>query len=136
MTCSLLLLQSRNVVGSKPYLFLYFKKYWGCYCTPVPPVPTTLMKPLERVPKLFFLLKVSPDGSVMLHKMISILPSISEEWAKRRPNLANLSIWTLVSYARKFDTMKKQLISTHNQVNRVGDRRRKDFVEDIGKSNN
>merc|ERR1711962_1901449 len=57
-----------------------------------------------------------------------------EEWAKRRPNLANLSIWTLVSYARKFDTMKKQLITTHNQVNRVGDRRRKDFVEDIESS--
>ena len=62
------------------------------------------------------------------------MPSFSEEWAKRRPNLANLSIWTLVSYARKFDTMKKQLITTHNQVNRVGDRRRKDFVEDIESS--
>ena len=38
-----------------------------------------------------------------------------EEWAKRRPALANLSIWTLVSYARKFDSLKKQLIQDHNQ---------------------
>ena len=38
----------------------------------------------------------------------------AEEWAKRRPSLANLSIWTLVSYAKKFDTMKKQLVTTHN----------------------
>ena len=40
-----------------------------------------------------------------------------EEWAKRRPALANLSIWTLVSYARKFDSLKKQLIQDHNQGN-------------------
>ena len=52
-----------------------------------------------------------------------------EEWAKRRPALANLSIWTLVSYARKFDSLKKQLIQDHNQVFRGGDRRRKGFVE-------
>ena len=52
-----------------------------------------------------------------------------EEWSKLRPKLANLSIWTLVSYARKFDTLKKQLIQTHNQTYRGGDRRRKDFVE-------
>ena len=52
-----------------------------------------------------------------------------EEWAKRRPALANLSIWTLVSYARKFDTLKKQLITDHNQVYRGGDRRKKGFVE-------
>ena len=45
--------------------------------------------------------------------------------------MANLSIWTLVSYARKFDTMKKQLITNHNQVYRGGDRRRKDYVEDL-----
>ena len=55
----------------------------------------------------------------------------TEEWAKRRPSLANLSIWTLVSYARKFDTMKKQLVTTHNQIYRGGDRRRKDYVEDL-----
>ncbi len=52
-----------------------------------------------------------------------------EEWIRRRPTLSNLSIWTLVSYGRKFDTLKKQLIAENNQVNRVGDRRRKDFVE-------
>ena len=40
-----------------------------------------------------------------------------------------MSIWTLVSYARKFDSLKKQLIQDHNQVYRGGDRRRKDFVE-------
>lgn len=53
-----------------------------------------------------------------------------EEWAKRRPELANLSIWTLVSYARKFDTLKKQLILQHNQVYRGGDRRRKDYIDE------
>lgn len=59
-----------------------------------------------------------------------------EEWAKKRPNLANLSIWTLVSYARKFDTLKKQLIQKHNQISRIGDRRRKDFVESYAYSPN
>ena len=36
-----------------------------------------------------------------------------------------------MSYARKFDTMKKQLVTTHNQVYRGGDRRRKDYIEDL-----
>ena len=38
-----------------------------------------------------------------------------QEWAKIRPGLANLSIWTLVSYARKYDTLKKQLLSDNGQ---------------------
>ena len=38
-----------------------------------------------------------------------------QEWAKLRPQLANLSIWTLVSYARKYDTLKKQLLSDNGQ---------------------
>ena len=38
-----------------------------------------------------------------------------QEWAKLRPHLANLSIWTLVSYARKYDNLKKQLLADNNQ---------------------
>ena len=36
-----------------------------------------------------------------------------EEWIKLRPEMCNLSIWTLVSYARKFDNLKKQLIEAN-----------------------
>ena len=36
-----------------------------------------------------------------------------EEWIKLRPEMSNLSIWTLVSYARKFDNLKKQLIEAN-----------------------
>ena len=36
-----------------------------------------------------------------------------EEWIKVRPEMSNLSIWTLVSYARKFDNLKKQLIEAN-----------------------
>ena len=45
--------------------------------------------------------------------------------------MANLSIWTLVSYARKFDTLKKQLVQSHNQTYRGGDRRRKDYESPV-----
>jgi hypothetical protein len=38
-----------------------------------------------------------------------------EEWAKLRPDMKNLSIWTLVSYARKYDNLKKQLIIDNGQ---------------------
>ena len=36
-----------------------------------------------------------------------------EEWIKLRPEMSSLSIWTLVSYARKFDNLKKQLIEAN-----------------------
>ena len=36
-----------------------------------------------------------------------------EEWIKLRPEMSSLSIWTLVSYARKFDNLKKQLLEAN-----------------------
>ncbi len=40
-----------------------------------------------------------------------------EEWCKLRPEMKSLSIWTLVSYARKYDNLKKQLIIDNGQSN-------------------
>jgi hypothetical protein len=39
-----------------------------------------------------------------------------EEWIKLRPEMSTLSIWTLVSYARKFDNLKKQLIEANGGI--------------------
>eukprot|EP00094_Tigriopus_californicus_P000517 TCALIF_00501-PA protein Name:"Protein of unknown function" AED:0.04 eAED:0.04 QI:0/0.6/0.33/0.83/0.8/0.66/6/209/2301 len=38
-----------------------------------------------------------------------------EEWQKLRPELDHFSIWTLWAYSRKYDNLKKQLISDHQQ---------------------
>lgn len=38
-----------------------------------------------------------------------------EEWQKLRPELSHFSIWTLWAYSRKYDNLKKQLISDHQQ---------------------
>ena len=40
---------------------------------------------------------------------------LKEEWCKLRPDMASLSAWTLTAYARRFDNLKKQLISDNDQ---------------------
>ena len=46
-----------------------------------------------------------------------------EEWSKLRPDLSSLSVWTLVSYARKYDALKKQLIVDNGQVEETGEQK-------------
>ena len=46
-----------------------------------------------------------------------------EEWSKLRPDLSSLSVWTLVSYARKYDALKKQLIVDNSQVEESGEQK-------------
>ena len=46
-----------------------------------------------------------------------------EEWSKLRPDLSSLSVWTLVSYARKYDALKKQLIVDNGQVEDGGEQK-------------
>ena len=46
-----------------------------------------------------------------------------EEWLKLRPDLSSLSVWTLVSYARKYDALKKQLIVDNGQVEDGGEQK-------------
>ena len=41
-----------------------------------------------------------------------------EEWGKIRPNQADLSAWTLTSYLRKFDNLKKTLIEEQEEEKR------------------
>ncbi len=48
-------------------------------------------------------------------KNVKVDDMFKEEWAKLRPDMASLSIWTLVSYARKYDNLKRQLIMDNNQ---------------------
>ena len=48
-------------------------------------------------------------------KFLKIDDLFKEEWAKLRPDMAALSIWTLVAYARKYDNFKKMLITDHEQ---------------------
>ena len=52
-------------------------------------------------------------------KYVKVDDLFKEEWAKLRPDMASLSIWTLVSYARKYDNFKKQLVLENNQEDDV-----------------
>ncbi len=50
-------------------------------------------------------------------KNVKVDDMFKEEWCKLRPEMSSLSIWTLVSYARKYDNLKKQLILDNGQAN-------------------
>ncbi len=50
-------------------------------------------------------------------KNVKVDDMFKEEWCKLRPSMSSLSIWTLVSYARKYDNLKKQLIIDNGQTN-------------------
>ena len=52
-------------------------------------------------------------------KFVKVDDMFHEEWAKIRPDMAHLSVWTIVAYARKFDGLQRELIVFNKDENKV-----------------
>ena len=52
-------------------------------------------------------------------KFVKVDDMFHEEWSKIRPDMAHLSVWTIVAYARKFDGLQRDLIVFNNDENKA-----------------